>query len=45
MGEWEAWGYVHVDVHTEKGPNDVILSSSHAKNLTYFVPEFGPWTE
>ena len=24
---------------------DVILSSSHAKKLAYFFPEFGLWTE
>ena len=31
----------HVDVHTE---NYLILSSSHAKKLASFLPEFRLWT-
>ena len=34
-------GQLLVDVHTNKfEPTDVILSSSHAKKFTFFVPEF-----
>ena len=38
----------HADVHTEKfklESTDVILSSSHAKKLASFLPEFRLWTE
>ena len=37
----------HVDVHTKLKLEsiDVILSSSHAKKLASFLPEFRLWTE
>jgi len=40
-------GELHVDVHTENySPcTDVILSSSHTKQLALFKSEFRPWTE
>ena len=43
---WMGGGGVqpHVDVHTEKS-TDVILSSSRAKKLTSFLPEFRLWAE
>jgi len=34
-----------VGIQNELEPTDVILSSSHAKKLTLFVPEFYFWTE
>ena len=39
-------GSAHVNVHTENlESTDVILSSSHAKKLVSFLPEFRLWTE
>ena len=40
-------GPAHVDVHRKLKleSTDVILSSSHAKKLTSFLPEFRLWTE
>jgi len=31
--------------HRKSEPTDVIVSSSHAKKLTFFVPEFRLWME
>jgi len=41
-------GQAHVDVHRKiikLESTDVILSSSHARKLASFLPEFRLWTE